>query len=91
MSTLTNTPDLADYLYPKKPAPIERALETQVAGRHYKSLAIQPVEYIHKNNIGFCEGSAIKYLTRWREKGGVEDLNKAKHFIDILIELETTK
>jgi hypothetical protein len=75
----------------KKPAPIERAMSAlahQEGGSHYKDLAIQPVEYIHKNGIGFCEGSAIKYLTRWREKGGVEDLKKAKHFIDLLIELE---
>lgn len=64
-------------------------LDVQVGGGHYKSLAIQPVEYIHKNGIGFCEGSAIKYLTRWRSKGGIEDLKKARHFIDLLIELET--
>ena len=64
------------------------ALQVQQGGQHYKTLAIQPVEYIHKNNIGFCEGSAIKYLTRWREKGGLQDLKKAKHFIDLLIELE---
>ena len=67
------------------------ALKKQVAGGHYKGLAIQPVEYIHGNNIPFCEGSAIKYLTRWREKGGVVDLEKAKHFIELLIELETKK
>jgi hypothetical protein len=66
----------------------DAALSHQVGGNHYKGLVIQPVEYIHKNGIGFCEGSAIKYLTRWREKGGIEDLRKAKHFIDILIELE---
>ena len=66
----------------------ESALNHQEGGGHYKSLVIQPVEYIHKNNIGFCEGSAIKYLTRWRDKGGVEDLRKARHFIDLLIELE---
>lgn len=64
------------------------ALEVQVAGSHYKDLAIQPVEFIHANGIGFCEGSAIKYLTRWRAKGGLNDLRKARHFIDLLIELE---
>lgn len=67
------------------------ALAVQVAGDHYKSLAIQPVEYIHANNLGFCEGSVIKYVTRWRDKGGVKDLEKAKHFIDLLIELEAGK
>jgi Protein of unknwon function (DUF3310) len=64
------------------------ALATQVGGGHYKKLAIQPVQYCHANGIGFMEGSAIKYLTRWRDKGGVEDLKKARHFIDLLIELE---
>lgn len=65
------------------------ALQDQISGKHYKELKIQPVEYIHANNIGFIEGCVIKYITRWRSKGGIEDLNKAKHFIDILIELES--
>ena len=64
------------------------ALDQQISGTHYKKLAIQPVTYIHANNIGFMEGSAIKYLSRWRDKGGVDDLKKARHFIDMLIELE---
>lgn len=74
--------------------PVEKAMSSmseQVGGKHYKGLAIQPVEYIHKNGIGFCEGSAIKYLTRWRDKGGVEDLKKSRHFIDLLIEMEGAK
>lgn len=66
----------------------ESALDSQVGGNHYKDLAIQPVEYIHRNGIGYMEGCAIKYLTRWRSKGGIQDLEKAKHFIDLLIELE---
>jgi len=64
------------------------ALDMQIGGNHYKGFKIQPVEFIHKNNIGFCEGSAIKYLCRWRDKGGIADLEKAKHFIDMLIDLE---
>lgn len=67
------------------------ALQTQVGGGHYKDLAIQPVEYNHKNNIGFIEGNVIKYVTRWRSKNGVQDLEKARHFLDLLIEMETTK
>ena len=59
-----------------------------MAGSHYKDLAIQPVEYIHANSIGFFEGNVIKYVTRWRSKAGVEDLRKAKHYIELLIELE---
>lgn len=64
------------------------ALDVQVAGDHYKKLKIQPVEYIHANRIPFVEGSVIKYVTRWRDKGGVKDLEKARHFLDLLIELE---
>ncbi len=64
------------------------ALERQEGGNHYKDMAIQPVEFIHRNGIGFIEGCAIKYLCRWRVKGGVEDLKKARHFLDLLIEME---
>lgn len=67
------------------------AFDKQEGGNHYKDMAIQPLEYIHKNGIGFAEGCAIKYLTRWRAKNGVEDLKKAKHFIEMLIEMEEGK
>lgn len=63
----------------------------QVGGTHYKDMAIQPVEFIHRNEIGFIEGSVIKYVCRWRLKGGVEDLKKARHFLDILIEMEQAR
>lgn len=63
-------------------------LQTQVGGRHYKDFVIQPVEYIHKNNIGYIEGNIIKYVSRWRSKNGVEDLKKAMHYLEILITLE---
>ncbi len=63
----------------------------QVGGDHYKKLAIQPVEYILANNLGFVEGAVIKYVTRWKNKNGIEDLRKARHFIDLLIQfLEET-
>ena len=67
------------------------ALNTQIAGGHYKSLRIQPIEYIHANSIPFAEGSVIKYVTRWRDKGGIADLEKAKHFLELLIELEQAR
>jgi len=67
------------------------ALDSQVAGDHYRKMAIQPVTFIHANGIGFCEGSAIAYLCRWRDKNGIEDLEKAIHFIQLLIEAETKK
>ncbi len=64
------------------------ALEVQVGGDHYKSLKIQPVEYIHANGIGYFEGNVIKYVSRWRSKNGIKDLEKARHYIDLLIQLE---
>lgn len=64
------------------------ALSQQVGGDHYRKLKIQPVEYIHANQIPFIEGCIIKYATRWRDKGGKRDLEKIKHFVDLLIELE---
>jgi hypothetical protein len=63
-------------------------LSVQVGGDHYKSLAIQPIEYITKNNLPYCEANVVKYITRWRDKGGKKDLEKAKHYIDLLISLE---
>jgi hypothetical protein len=65
---------------------VKTALASQVGGDHYSKLKIQPVDYILANEIGFCEGCVIKYVTRWKDKGGVEDLKKARHFLDILIE-----
>lgn len=64
------------------------ALGKQVSGDHYKDKAIQPIIYIHANNLGFCEGNVVKYITRWREKNGIADLEKAKHYIELLIEME---
>lgn len=64
------------------------ALTEQVGGEHYKKHKIQPVEFIHANGIPFIEGNIIKYACRWREKGGVESLQKIKHYVDLLIELE---
>jgi len=67
------------------------ALTQQVAGSHYKELPIQPVEYIHANGLGYFEGNVVKYVTRWKSKGGIADLEKAKHYIELLIELENQR
>lgn len=64
------------------------ALHTQVGGDHYKNMVIQPVTFCMANNLNFCVSSAIKYLCRYKDKNGKEDLMKARHFIDLLIELE---
>jgi hypothetical protein len=97
-------PDLPPTLTPEEEQELERmvvhsmlnkgsngtsALDVQVAGDHYKKLKIQPVEYIHTNGLPFIEGCIIKYASRWRDKGGIKDLEKIKHFVDLLIELET--
>lgn len=68
-----------------------KATNKQIGGSHYKDMPIQPVEFIHRNGIPFIEGSVIKYVSRWRKKGGVEDLKKAKHFLDLLIEMGEPK
>lgn len=64
-------------------------LDVQIAGSHYKDMPIQPVQFIHANAIGYFEGNVIKYVSRWRKKNGIADLEKAKHYIELLIELET--
>lgn len=65
----------------------DSALDTQVAGSHYKDMPIQPVEFIYKNSIGYLEGNVIKYVARHRLKNGIEDLNKAEHYMSLLKEL----
>lgn len=62
--------------------------DKQVAGDHYKSKKIQPIEYIYANQLGFCEGNAVKYITRHKEKGGKADIEKAIHYLQMLLELE---
>jgi hypothetical protein len=64
----------------------KRSLETQIGGDHYQKLKIQPLDYIQANNLGFIEGNIIKYVTRYKDKNGVEDLKKAQHYLNYLIE-----
>jgi hypothetical protein len=65
---------------------VKKAMEHQVGGNHYKNKSIQPIDYIMGNNLSFCEGNIIKYVTRYKDKNGVEDLMKAKQYIEFLIE-----
>lgn len=67
---------------------IEPPASRQVGGTHYQSMAIQPIDFITQNGLGFCEGNALKYLCRHREKGKAEDLRKAIHYLELLIEHE---
>lgn len=65
------------------------ANERQIGGQHYRQASIQPWDYIAAQGLDFFEGNIVKYVTRWRAKGGVDDLRKARHYLDKLIEKET--
>lgn len=65
----------------------QRALDTEVGGNHYRNLPIQPIEFITKNNIPHIEACVIKYVCRHKYKNGVEDINKAIHYLELLKEL----
>lgn len=67
---------------------MSRVLEHQEGGSHYKKMAIQPIDFIYFNDIPFIEGNIIKYVLRHKKKNGLEDLRKAKHYLEILIEKE---
>ena len=58
----------------------------QIGGSHYKDMKIQPSKFINDNKLLYPEGNVIKYILRHHAKGGKEDLEKAKHFIDMIIE-----
>ena len=64
------------------------ALDVQVGGGHYKNMVIQPVEFITKNNLGYIEGCIIKYICRYKNKNGKQDLDKIIHFVELLIDLK---
>ena len=63
------------------------ATKKQVGGKHYTNYKIQPIEFITSNNIGFIEGNVIKYLLRFKEKNGLQDLDKAIHYLELLKEI----
>lgn len=75
-------------VYGKLVHPSDAAMKRQVGGNHYKKFKIQPLEYALDNELGICEHAVIKYITRWKDKGGVEDLRKAIHYIEMLIQRE---
>ena len=63
--------------------------DKQIAGDHYKKLDPEPWNVIIKWNLGYLEGTALKYIARWRDKGGIDDIKKAIHFLEKLVELNT--
>ena len=66
----------------------QSALNVQVGGEHYKNLAIQPVEYIHANNLSFLEGNVVKYITRHKTKNKAQDIRKVIHYAQLILQLE---
>ena len=66
---------------------MSEANERQVGGDHYRRQAIQPWDYIVANGLGFLEGNIVKYVSRYKAKGGIDDLHKARHYLDKLIEV----
>lgn len=64
------------------------ALDKQVSGDHYKSCGIQPIEYIHANGLSYLEGNVIKYTTRHSKKNGRQDIEKAIHYLELILEME---
>ena len=67
---------------------MSKILDTQIGGDHYKRHKIQPIDFIYENEIGFIEGNIIKYVMRHKHKNGLEDLKKALHYLQILIDKE---
>lgn len=66
----------------------EEASKKQVGGEHYAKYKIQPTEFINANRIPFIEGNVIKYVTRHRDKNGRQDIEKAIHYLQLLLEWE---
>lgn len=62
------------------------ALKKQIGGYHYKEMAIQPIDFILANELGFCEANAVKYICRYKQKNGIQDIDKAIHYLQILKE-----
>ena len=93
-ATNTTTPPEPQNKRTEETKPIQqeaKATDTQVGGNHYTKLAIQPMRYSMENGLDALQHTVIKYVTRFRDKNGIEDLEKAKHCIDMLIEYEHNK
>ena len=90
-ATNTTTPPVQQEAHTEETKPIQqevKATDTQIGGDHYTKLAIQPMRYSMENGLDALQHTIIKYVTRFRDKAGIEDLEKAKHCIDMLIEYE---
>lgn len=85
--TVTPTGDLSNWEEITMTSnPVEAALDTQVGGGHYKDMKIQPVVFIVENNIQYREANVIKYICRHAKKNGIEDVKKAMHYCQMIID-----
>ncbi len=76
---------------PRTPRPDvngDTAMDRQVGGNHYKNLVIQPIEYCQRNQLNYCESNVVKYVTRHKFKNGAEDIRKAIHNLELLLQME---
>ena len=76
------------FIKKETPEQVPSALEKQEGGKHYKCLVIQPVEYIQANGLDFFQGNVVKYVTRHKGKNGAEDIRKAMHYLQLILELQ---
>ena len=85
---MVNEHDIKDMVGNKQPKPDD----VQIGGDHYKKYGdLQPWTVILKWNLGYLEGTALKYIARWKDKNGLEDIRKAIHFLEKLVETEMSK
>lgn len=86
--------DKGEWYFIDKATPVhiegkpQSALDKQVSGNHYKDCGIQPIEYIHANGLSYLEGNVIKYTTRHSKKNGKQDILKAIHYLELILEME---
>lgn len=86
--------DKGEWYYIDQATPVhieekpQSALDKQVSGNHYKDCGIQPIEYIHANGLSYLEGNVIKYTTRHSKKNGKQDILKAIHYLELILEME---
>jgi len=74
------------HIKPTVEEPLLKAIDMQVGGEHYMNMALQPIEFILHNDMGYIEGRVVEYMARWKAKGGIVDLHKSRHLLDIAIE-----
>jgi hypothetical protein len=67
---------------------MNKPLDVQVGGTHYKGMKIQPIEFVAANNLSYMDGCVVKYISRHRNKNGREDIEKIKHYCDLILELD---